>query len=82
MEGEGSITLTSSNGEASRRRINPGSLVEIKGDEGESQLIWDVDNEMMILYSGEVFDEQQKVVIGLFGLFLVAGGLTYLGMGL
>lgn len=81
MEGEGSIALTSANGETIRRRIGPGSLVEIKGDGGESQLLWDVDDEMVILYSGEAFDEQKKIAVGLLGLFVGAGGLAYLGMG-
>lgn len=68
MEGGGSIALTSANGETIRRRISPGSLVEIKGDGGESQLVWDVDDEMVLLYSGEPFNELQQVAIGLLGL--------------
>lgn len=68
VEGGGSIALTSANGETIRRRISPGSLVEIKGDGGESQLVWDVDDEMVLLYSGEPFNELQQVAIGLLGL--------------
>ncbi|KAL7535535.1 hypothetical protein ACHAXR_006554 [Thalassiosira sp. AJA248-18] len=81
VEGEGSVTLTDADGEATRRRINPGSLVEIKGIEGESQLVWDVDDEMLILYSGEAVSEEQKLAIGLVGLLVGVGGLAYLGMG-
>lgn len=78
MEGEGSITLTGANGEATRRRISPGSLVEVTGDGGESQLVWDVDDELVVLYSGDWFGDQQKVAIALFGVLALAGGLAFL----
>ena len=78
MEGEGSLALTSADGETTRRRIGPGSLVKVEGAGGESQLVWDVDEEMTILYSGEVFDEQQRAAIGLLGVLAAAGGWAYL----
>mmetsp|Transcript_10687 Transcript_10687/g.23645 ORF Transcript_10687/g.23645 Transcript_10687/m.23645 type:complete len:173 (-) Transcript_10687:109-627(-) len=81
VEGEGSITLTGANGETTRKRISPGSLVEVKGAGGESQLVWDVDSELVVLYSGDWFNDQQKVAIGLLGLLAVACGLANLGVG-
>lgn len=81
MEGEGSITLTNADGETIRRRIGPGSLIEVKGAGGEGQLLWDVDDEMMILYSGEVFDEEQKLAVGLLAVLFGVVGLAYSGMG-
>lgn len=81
VEGGGSVTVTNSNGEMTRQRISPGSLVEITGDGGESQLVWDIDDEAVILYSGEGFDEQQKAAIVLIGLLAGACSLAYLNMG-
>jgi len=80
VEGGGSIALTSADGETTRCRIKPGTLLEIKGDGGEGQLVWDVDDEMKILYSGELLDEQQKVAAVLLGLFIGVAGLASLGM--
>mmetsp|Transcript_26748 Transcript_26748/g.43467 ORF Transcript_26748/g.43467 Transcript_26748/m.43467 type:complete len:170 (+) Transcript_26748:79-588(+) len=80
VEGGGSIALTSADGETTRCRIKPGTLLEIKGDGGEGQLVWDVDDEMKILYSGEFLDEQQKVAAVLLGLFIGVAGLASLGM--
>lgn len=57
-------------------------MVKISGVEGESQLLWlwDADDEMAILYSGEIFYDQQYMAIGL--ISLLVGTIAYFGMGM
>ena len=73
-----------------RRRVGDGSLVVARGESigdgvgqsGESQLMWDADVEMEILYSGEGLDERQRILLALMGGLMGLGGLVYLGTGI
>ncbi|EED90082.1 predicted protein [Thalassiosira pseudonana CCMP1335] len=79
IEGKGSITLTTSNGESCRNRIGAGSLVQLIGGDGDSQLLWDVDDTMLILYSGGgILNEGQQVLFGLLGGLIGVAGLMSL----
>lgn len=79
IEGKGSITLTTSNGESCRNRIGAGSLVQLIGGKGDSQLLWDVDDTMLILYSGGgILNEGQQVLFGLLGGLIGVAGLMSL----
>ena len=80
VEGEGSITCTPSFGTdigtPERRRVKPGTFVEAKG---ESQLLWDADAEMKILYSGNILSEDQVLLLKAIGGLVGLGGMIFLG---